>query len=61
LRSDIYVDDTGISTGRHLFDAVDNYSGFWLVEAADGETARDLALQGSKACNRKVELRPLLG
>ena len=55
------MDDTGIATGRPLFDAVDNYSGFWLVEAADGETARDLALLGSKACNRKVELRPLLG
>ena len=36
-------------------------SGFWLIEAADITTARELAARGSRACNRKVELRPLLG
>lgn len=36
-------------------------SGFWLIEAPDEETARRLAAEGSRACNRKVELRPLLG
>ena len=36
-------------------------SGFWLIEAADITTARELAARGSHACNRKVELRPLLG
>ena len=36
-------------------------SGFWLIQAADIDTARELAAQGSRACNRKVELRPLLG
>jgi len=42
---------------------VDNeyVSGFWLIEAADIATARELAARGSHACNRKVELRPLLG
>ena len=35
--------------------------GFWLIEAADEAVAKELALAGSKACNRKVELRPLLG
>ena len=53
--------DSNISTGKSLFDAEENYSGFWLIEAADAETARKLAFKGSKACNRKVELRPLLG
>jgi hypothetical protein len=36
-------------------------SGFWLIQAADIATARELANAGSRACNRKVELRPLLG
>lgn len=36
-------------------------SGFWLIEARDLDEARSLAAAGSKACNRRVELRPLLG
>ena len=38
----------------------ENYSGFWLIEAEDAEVAKELAREGSKACNRKVELRPYL-
>ena len=49
-----------LSTGKPLFDAKENFSGFWLIEAENIEVARDLAFAGSKACNRKVELRPLL-
>ena len=37
-----------------------NYSGFWLIEAASQEEATALALEGSNACNRRVELRPYL-
>jgi hypothetical protein len=36
-------------------------SGFWVVEVDSKETARSLAAEASAACNRKVELRPLLG
>jgi hypothetical protein len=36
----------------------EHYSGYWLIEADDLETAKRLASEGSKACNRKVELRP---
>lgn len=43
-----------------LYDSAEHYSGFWLIEAADQETALELAAAGSKACNRKVELRPYL-
>lgn len=53
--------DANISTGEPLFAARENYSGFWLIEAADLETAQKLAFAGSMASNRKVELRPLLG
>ena len=48
-----------IETGKPLFDGPEKYSGFWLVTATDLEEARTLALKGSKACNRKVELRQL--
>jgi hypothetical protein len=34
--------------------------GFWIVEAADLDEALKLAAAGSKACNRKVEVRPFL-
>ena len=33
-------------------------SGVWIIEAQSEENARQLAAEGSKACNRKVELRP---
>ena len=46
-------------TGKPLFDAKEHYSGLWLIEAADAEIAHELAFKASKACNRKVELRPL--
>ena len=32
--------------------------GFWIIEAADLDVALKLAAAGSKACNRKVEVRP---
>ena len=51
--------DANLSTGRPLFDARENVSGLWVIEVADAETARSLAFAASKACNRKVELRPL--
>jgi hypothetical protein len=34
--------------------------GFWIIEAPDRDVALRLAAEGSKACNRKVELRPVL-
>ncbi|MEY2826635.1 MAG: hypothetical protein RLZZ122_999 [Actinomycetota bacterium] len=37
------------------------YSGFWIIQAKDAAEAKELALEGSRACNRKVELRPFLG
>ena len=49
----------GLSTGKPLFDAQENFSGFWLIEAESAEVAKRLAYSASKACNRKVELRPM--
>ncbi len=33
-------------------------AGFWIIEAPDLDVALKLATEGSKACNRKVEVRP---
>src|SRR3954463_8054024 len=33
-------------------------AGFWVIEAPDLDVALKLAAEGSKACNRKVEVRP---
>ena len=34
--------------------------GLWIIEAADLDEALALATEGSKCCNRKVEVRPFL-
>ena len=36
-------------------------AGFWIIEVPDLDVALKLAAAGSKACNRKVEVRPFLG
>lgn len=36
-------------------------SGFWVIDAPDLDVALALATDGSRRCNRKVELRPFLG
>ncbi len=36
-------------------------AGFWIINASDLDVALKLAVDGSKACNRKVEIRPFLG
>jgi hypothetical protein len=35
-------------------------AGFWIIEALDLDVALELAAEGSKHCNRKVEVRPFL-
>jgi hypothetical protein len=35
-------------------------AGFWIIEAPDLDVALELAAEGSKSCNRKVEVRPFL-
>jgi hypothetical protein len=36
------------------------FSGLWIIDVPNEEIAREFAEKGSRACNRKVELRPLL-
>ncbi|XVV08260.1 YciI family protein [Actinoplanes sp. CA-131856] len=35
-------------------------AGFWVMEADDLDVALKLAADGSRACNRRVEVRPFL-
>ncbi|WP_407562395.1 YciI family protein [Streptomyces sp. 184] len=35
-------------------------AGFWVIEAPDLDVALALAAEGSKHCNRRVEVRPFL-
>jgi hypothetical protein len=52
----------GLEKAEVLVTADGEYmSGFWIIEAESREQAERLAAEGSKACNRKVELRPFLG
>ena len=54
------IDDTaGLVTPDEMA-AIDafNLAGFWAMEAADLDVALKLGAEGSKACNRKVEVRP---
>ena len=51
----------GVFSDGPLHDVAEYMSGFWLIKADSEEQARELAAAGSKACNRKVELRKLHG
>ncbi|MFM7081337.1 MAG: YciI family protein [Actinomycetota bacterium] len=50
----------GATNDGSLFQSDDFYSGFWIIEAESHERATTLASAGSRACNRRVELRPFL-
>ena len=51
----------GLISQGPLHDTDEFMAGFWLIQADDIATARKLAAEGSRACNRKVELRQLHG
>jgi hypothetical protein len=50
-----------LRTDGPLIPFKEQFSGFWVVQADSVEVARELAFGGSKACNRKVELRQFYG
>ncbi|PCN48641.1 hypothetical protein Csp2054_05970 [Curtobacterium sp. 'Ferrero'] len=43
-----------------VVDAAEYVAGFWVLDLPDGETALRIATEASRACGRKIELRPLL-
>lgn len=63
-RASLVVDNrggAGVVTPGPLHDTEQYVSGFWIIEAADRDAALALAAEGSRACNRVVELRPFYG
>jgi hypothetical protein len=57
------IDNRGedaIVTDGPFLESKEYLAGFWIIEAADLDVALKLATEGSKACNRKIEVRPFL-
>ena len=57
------IDNRGaeaVFTDGPFVESKEYLAGFWVFEAPDLDVALKLAAAGSKACNRKVEVRPLL-
>jgi len=58
------VDNRGgeaLFTDGPFLESKEHLAGFWVLQAADLDEALKLAAEGSKACNRKVEVRPFHG
>ena len=57
------IDNRGgeaVFTDGPFVESKEYLAGFWIIEASDLDVALKLAAEGSKACNRKVEVRPFL-
>jgi hypothetical protein len=57
------IDNRGeeaLVTDGPFLESKEYLAGFWVFEAPDLDVALKLAAEGSKACNRKVEVRPVL-
>src|SRR5258708_40360823 len=53
-------DGEAVLTDGPYLESKEHIAGFWIINAADLDVALRLAALGSKHCNRKVELRPVL-
>jgi hypothetical protein len=53
-------DGEPVFTDGPYLESKEHVIGFWIVEAPHLDVALRLAAQGSKSCNRRVELRPFL-
>jgi hypothetical protein len=57
------IDNRGeeaLVTDGPFLESKEYLGGFWIIEAPDLDVALELAAEGSKQCNRKVEVRPFL-
>ena len=52
--------DAPVFTDGPFVESKEYLAGFWIIEAPDLDVALKLAAEGSKACNRKIEVRPFL-
>jgi hypothetical protein len=51
-------DEKAMVTDGPFLESKEYLAGFWIVDAPDLDVALELAADGSKSCNRKVEVRP---
>ena len=49
-----------VFTDGPFLESKEYLAGFWIIEAPDLDVALKLATEGSRSCNRKVEVRPFL-
>lgn len=57
------IDNRGgeaLFTDGPFLESKEYMAGFWIIDAPDLDVALKLAAEGSKHCNRKVEVRPFL-
>jgi hypothetical protein len=52
--------DEALFTDGPFLESKEYLAGFWIIETGDLDVALKLATEGSKACNRKIEVRPFL-
>jgi len=52
--------DEPIFTDGPFVEAKEWAAGLWIIEASDLDVALKLMAEGSKACNRRLEIRPML-
>jgi hypothetical protein len=50
-----------VITDGPFLESKEYVAGFWIIQAPGLDVALKLAAEGSKACNRKVEVRPIFG
>ena len=50
--------DTPVFRDGPYLESTEYMGGFWIIDAADLDQALALAVEGSKACQGKVEVRP---
>src|SRR5258708_39693162 len=57
------IDNRGgeaLFTDGPFLESKEYLAGFWVMDAPDLDVALKLAAEGSKHCNRKIEVRPFL-
>jgi hypothetical protein len=52
--------EAALVTDGPFIESKEYLAGFWIIEAPDLDVALALATEGSRACNRKIEVRPFL-
>lgn len=53
--------ETPIVTDGPYVESKEYIAGFWIVRVADLDAALRLAARGSRACRRRIEVRPMAG